>query len=166
MKKPYVIVRRHPYEEPHLTQLEIFASNGILTCSTDIYCNVTDLAEIGHALQKFPKVAGEEYQYDYGSEDPTQRCYRYFLLRVYTTDSVGHCALQIAMNQNREEPDEGICRFSIKSEAGSINRLGALFVRFGDLQHLELRWTPDSDDVDLYRQHQVYSELNSSKLLS
>ena len=127
MAKPFLNVKRHPYEEPFHTQIEISASNGAFAGSTDIYCNVADLADIGNGLMNFPKSVGDEYRYVYGSEEPSRRCYRYFLLRAYTTDLAGHCALQIKMNSNTSEPYEGLCEFLIKAKAAAINRLGALF---------------------------------------
>lgn len=111
-----IVVRRHPYEDPYLIHLEFVVSNGIFGGSTDIYCVVEEMKELGKALQKFPVALGDEYRYEYGSEKPEDRVYRYFLLRAYTTDSVGHCAVQFAINQNSGEPDEGVCRFSIKAE--------------------------------------------------
>ena len=154
MNSAYLTVRRLPYEEPYDTQLEIIASNGVLYGSTDIYCNVSDLTEIGDALKAFPKSIPDEFKYEYGSSDPAMRFYHHFVLRVYTVGSWGKCALQISINQNQSEPEEGICLFSIPAEAASINRLGDLFVAFGKLQHLEFKWTPNSDDNELYEQHQ------------
>ena len=141
--KPLLIIRRYPYEEPYHLHLEFVVSNGSFSGATDIYCGVEELKEVGQALQKFPAKVGDEYRYEYGSEKPEDRFYRYFLIRAYTTDAVGHCALQFAINQNSDEPNEGMCRFSLWAEAASINRLGVLFEKFAELQHLELRWSPD-----------------------
>jgi hypothetical protein len=161
MNNAYLTVRRLPYEEPHHTQLEITASNGVFTGSTDIYCNVSDLSEIGKKLKAFPKTVPDEYKYEYGSSDPAARFYRHFVFRVYTVGSWGKCALQISINQNPSEPEEnqgeqegGVCLFSIPAEPASINRLGDLFITFGKLQHLEFKWVPDSDTNDLYEKHQ------------
>src|SRR3954463_16018943 len=118
----YLVVRRHPYEEPFHTQLEFSASNGLFSGTTDIYCNVDDLKEIGERLKNFPTQAGDEFRYEYGAEDPAQRVYRYFLLRAYTIDRAGHCALQMKINNHASEPYEGACTFSIKAEAAAINR--------------------------------------------
>lgn len=150
----YLRVRRLLYEEPYHTQLEINASNGVFTGSTDIYCNVSDLAEIGRALQTFPKAIGDEYKYEYGSSDPAVRFYRHFVLRVYTVGGWGKCALQVSMNENHSEPYEGVCLFSMPVEPSSINRLGNLFVAFGQLEHLEFKWIPNTDVAELYAQHQ------------
>lgn len=142
MNESYLEIRRIPYEEPFHTQLEIAASNGSFFGRTDIYCNVSDLAEIGRALQIFPRSIPAEYKYEYGSNDPDVRFYRHFVLRVYTVGSRGRCALQISINNNESEPEEGTCLFSISAEPASINRLGNLFLEFSKLQNLEFKWFP------------------------
>ncbi len=155
MNDSYLIVRRVPYEEPHHTQLEIVVSNGAFSGSTDIYCNVSDLADIGRVLQTFPKVVGDEYKYEYGSSDPDSNFYRNFIIRFYAVGSCGSCALQVEINQNQSEPNEGVCRFSLKAEPASINRLGDLFVAFSELQHLEFKWIPNTDFAELYKEYQT-----------
>jgi len=147
MTKPFLIVRRYPYEEPFHTHIEISASNGPFAGTTDVYCNVEDLAEIGNSLQQFPVRVGDEYRYEYGSENPVRRFHRYLSLRAYTTDAAGHCALQLRINNNTSEPNEGSCEFSIRAEAAAINRLGSLFERFSSLEHLELHWTLDDGEL-------------------
>ncbi|GHU29024.1 hypothetical protein AGMMS50256_12870 [Betaproteobacteria bacterium] len=153
MQPPGLVIRRHPYEEPYHVQLEFTASNGMFAGSTDIYCNVADITNIGCGLLAFPSKAGDEYVYEYGSEDPNARLYRHFVLRAYTIDGVGHCALQFAINLNQSEPEEGVCRFSIPVEPGALNRLGKLFTVFAELRHLELQWSPISGG--LYEHHQA-----------
>jgi hypothetical protein len=152
MSAPFLIVRRHPYEEPHHTQLEFIVTNGTFSGATDIYCNVHDLASIGRALRAFPSHIGDQFVYEYGSEDPSANFYRHFIMRAYTTDAVGHCALQFAMNLNEAEPYEGVVRFSIEAEPSAISQLGELFTQFAELRHLELRWP--SRDGGLYATHQ------------
>ena len=150
----YLVVRRHPYEEPHYTELEVLASNGSFKGSTNIYCNVSDFEEIGKRLIEFPRFIGDSYLYEYGSPDPKARFFRQIILRAYTLDRSGHCALQVAMNLNQDEPEEGTCRFSIKCEPNSLIRLGTLFLAFARLQHLEFKWVPDTEVAELYAQHQ------------
>ncbi len=140
----HIIIRRYPYEEPYHIHIEITASNGNFTASTDIYCNVEDLRVIGESLISFPQKIGDIYVYEYGSEDPTERWYRYFSLKAYTIDQSGHSALQIKINKNEKEPNEGIATFSIKSDPSEINILGKLFVEFSNLKHLELHWGIDN----------------------
>jgi hypothetical protein len=145
--KPLIKIRRYPYEEPYHIHLEFTVSNGSFCGGTDFYCNAEDLSKIGIALQSFPRGVGDEYRYECGSEKPEDRCYRYFLMRAYTTDLVGHCAIQFVINNNSAEPSEGACRFSIKAEAASINRLGTLFEKFSELKHLELSWSPTEEEL-------------------
>ncbi len=140
--KSQIIVKRYPYEEPHHIQLDFFASSDNFSGNIDFYCNTEDLKMIGKALQNFPSKIGDEYRYEVGSENSKDRWYMYFLLRVYTIDSVGHCAVQFAMNKNTSEPYEGTCRFSIQADAASINRLGVLFEKFSRLEDFEFEWSP------------------------
>jgi hypothetical protein len=140
MAQPFVIVRRYPYEEPDLTQLEWTVSNGAFVGTTDLYCDVDEIRTLGASLKQFPSRVGDEYRFEYGTDNPTHKCYRHFLLRAYTTDGVGHCALQFVINLNQSEPKEGRAMFSIESEPAAINRLGDLLGRFSQLSHLELYW--------------------------
>ena len=140
--KSQIVVKRYPYEEPYHIQLDFFVSNGNFSGNTDFYCNAEDLTKIGRALKDFPSKIGDEYCYEIGSENPKDRCYVYFLLRVYTINSVGHCAVQFVINKNAVEPYEGSCRFSIQADAASINRLGVLFEKFSKLENFEFEWSP------------------------
>lgn len=141
--KPQIIVKRYPYEEPYHLQLEFFVSNGNFRGNAGIYCNTEDLKTIGQALRNFPSKIDDEYRYELGSENPEDRWHLYFLMRVYTIDSVGHCAIQFAININAVEPHEGACRFSIQADAASINRLGVLFEKFSKLEDFEFEWSPE-----------------------
>jgi hypothetical protein len=155
--KSQIIVKRYPYEEPYLTQLEFIVSNGIFSGHTNIYFNVEDLGKIGRALQSFPKNVDDEYIYEYGSEKPEERFYRHFWLKVYVVNSLGQCAIQFHINRNTEEPDEGICRFSILAEAAAVNNLGKLFEEFSRLKHLEFRWS--QKESELFKTHQIEEKL-------
>ena len=142
-----ILVTRHPYEEPYHLQLEISASNGAFSMCTDIYLNTAELDELGRRLQSFPRRVGDTCELRYGSDDPLKRFYRLFVLRAYTFNAIGHCAIALQVNQNSAEPNEGIAQFSIKAEAAAINRLGALFEEFARLSHRSLRWTPSDGEL-------------------
>ena len=84
MHKPYLTVRRYPWdEEPINVEVQISASNGLFAGTVQVYCAAQDLAEMGSDLQKFPASVGDEYRFEIGSEDPAQPCSAYFLLRDY-----------------------------------------------------------------------------------
>lgn len=145
-------VKRQPYEEPYHTQLFVTVSNGQFAGTIDIYCNVEDIAEIGRGLRGFPTKIGDEFRYEYGSEAPGNRFYRYFLLRAYTVGGLGHCAVQVIINRNETGMNDSYCRFSFPVEANALNRLDALFEKFGKLEHMELDWSPSGGQ--LHENHQ------------
>ena len=142
-----VSVRRHSYDEPKILHIEFTVSSDSFAGNIDIYCGVNDLVEIGTGLRNFPKGLNDEYIFEYGSDDPKERSYRYFVLRAYMIDSVGHGAIQFIINNNTVEPYEGMCRFSIQADAAAINRLGEKFLMFSELRELEFEWSPRLDEV-------------------
>ena len=133
-------ITRKPYEEPHHLNLIIEASNGITSGRLEYYCNAADLIETGKALINFPSRTPDEYLYEQGSEKPVDRFAFYFKLKSYTTDFVGHCALQLKMNNNSDCPNEEMCAFSIPADTSDINCLGELMIRFSQLEHTSLIW--------------------------
>ena len=144
MNPPFIIIHRHPYEEPYHLNLVISASNGVMSGTLEYYCNAEDLDEVGGKLAVFPERREDTYAYELGSPRPEDRFAFHFALRTSTLDSAGHCALQLTMNNNRPSPDDVSCSFSIRAEPAAINRLGRLIMAFGELKHSELRWS-DTD---------------------
>lgn len=156
MPGPFLTLRRFRYEEPYNLYLELAASNGTFSGAADMYRGVEELRELGQALRHFPARVPDEVVDQYGSDDPADRFYRLVRLRAYTVNAVGHCALQVAIDLNREAPHEGACRFSIPAEPAALNRLGELLVRFAELRHVELRWTPAGEGSGLFEEHELY----------
>lgn len=146
MRSPFIIIRRHPYEEPYHLRLVITASNGVFAGTLEYYCKADDLAEIGRNLTVFPRTIEDTYSYELGSPRPDKFAF-HFVLRADTLDSAGHCALHISMKNNREQPNDCSCSFSIRTEPGAINLLGRLLTTFGELKHRTLRWSETSGDL-------------------
>ena len=145
-------IQRFPYEEPYHVQLDLSAENGRFSGGFDFYTGVQELRKLAADLQNFPKYIGDEVRFIYGSPHKDDRVYRHLVIRAYTIDSVGHCAIQLIFNNREEEPYEGTANFSIRAEAGAINRLGKLLEKFSELKHLELYWSPF--EGELYAEHQ------------
>ncbi|MCK4917978.1 MAG: hypothetical protein KAS51_07170 [Candidatus Omnitrophica bacterium] len=139
--KPYIKITINSYEEHHHLNLIVEASNGTTSGKLEYYCNVSDFVEISKVLIKFPSRTPGEYLYELGSEKPGDRFAFYFRLKSYTTDSVGHCAIQLKMNNNSDCPDEEMCKFSIPADVADINRLGKLIKKFSQLEHTCLLWS-------------------------
>lgn len=138
-----------------MTRLEFHVSNGSFAGKTDIYCGAEDIKEIGENLLNFPRKVGDEYCFEYGSEMPEDNFYRFFLMRVYTFNAQGHCALQFKINLNEEEPLEGQSTFSIQAESQAISRLGNIFLKFSELKHKEFHWAYNHDEM--FTEHQAYT---------
>lgn len=159
MPGPSLVIRmlpRSPYDEPYPVHLELAVSNGTFAGAADMHRDPEELRAFGQALRRFPARVPDEVVDQYGSDDPADRFYRLVRLRAYTVSGAGHCALQVAIDLNRDAPDEGVCRFSIPAEAAAINRLGELLVRFAELRHAELRWTPAPDGCGLFEEHELF----------
>ncbi|MGB7582114.1 MAG: hypothetical protein WBL85_06675 [Sedimentisphaerales bacterium] len=131
-------LKRYPYEEPYHLNLALSASNGLFAGQLEYFCNADDIKKIGTTLQSFPNKIPDEYLYEIGSAQKGNNSAYYFALHAYTTDMSGQCALQIVIDNNRDKPDEGACRFSIKAEPSAINRLGKLLLRFSEMKHQTL----------------------------
>jgi hypothetical protein len=113
----------------------------------EYYCNADDLTEMGSKLMAFPERIGDTYSYELGSPRSEDRFAFHFVLRAHTLDSAGRCALQISMNNNRQQPDDSSCSFSIRTEAAAINRLGRLLKTFGELKHTTLHWSETAGEL-------------------
>lgn len=146
-REAYVAAQRHPYEEPHHTQLTVTASNGLFSGSLSIYCSVDLVGLLGRSLAAFPTNVPDEYILAYGSEDPADRFAYYLRLRAYTVGRSGQSALQVTINVNTPSPDDGRSEFSIAEiEPAQLARLGQLFVRLGSHPSGSFRWTSNDGD--------------------
>lgn len=141
-------VVRTPYEEPYHTYISIFASNGVFSGETDLYCNVEHLGRIGRALAKFPTKVPDENEFVYGSKEPADRCCRFFRLRARTIGRSGHCALQFEFDLNQDEPNEGRASFSLLVEPWALERLGRQFQELQGDPSGRFEWTPEKGPVE------------------
>ena len=140
-------VVRTPYEEPDSTYITIFASNGLFSGETDLYCAVDDLMEIGQALARFPTKVPDEYQFIYGSANPADRFYRFLLIRARTVNLAGHCALHFEFDLNQDEPNEGRASFSLPVEPWALEELGRQFQELHGDPSGRFEWTPSHGRV-------------------
>ncbi len=137
----YIKIKRIPYEEPYHLQLQLEASNGRQTARFEFYASPEIFLEFADALEVFPRHATDVYLYELGSERPEDRWAYYFRFRAFTTDTRGHCAIQLRFNNCRDLPHREIAEFCIEAEVAQINRLGALFRSYAKLQEQVLFWS-------------------------
>lgn len=144
--KPYLIIARHPYEELYHTSLVIQAHNGRFSGELEIFIGVDELMEIGNALSTFPNKTPDEYKFLAGDEDNPEDFAYFFSLKIYTIDSVGHCAIQVSFNSCQQPPDEGIAKFSIEANPSAINELGKALIKMQSFENSAIRWTPEKTE--------------------
>ena len=147
--KTEIKIQRYPYEEPHLLNLHFKASNGTFAGFLEFYCNTEELIEMGNKLSNFAQKVPDEYIYEVGSTKKKDNFAYHFYFRVYTIDKVGHSAIQVIIDNNETDIDEGACKFKIPAEPIDINKLGDLLLHFSKLEHKELYWTPSGDENSL-----------------
>jgi hypothetical protein len=141
--RPSIRIVRYPYEEPYTLNLVITASNGNVGGRLEFYLGASELLKWAEELERFPMHARSVYLWEVGSEYPEDRFGFYFRLRLFTTDSLGHCAIQFRFNNNAALPDREISEFCIGGlEPAQINRLGQLCRKFAALKHEVLDWSP------------------------
>jgi hypothetical protein len=128
------------YEDDYILDLTFTANNGGFQGKVQWYCNPDDLKNIGEALSPFPNKIPDEYIFDVDTN------WSHLSIKAYNFDRSGHCALQIYINNNKKNPDEGECRFSIVVEAWAIHRLGELLKKFSTLKYSYLKWSPNPDN--------------------
>lgn len=132
---------RYPYEEPHLVQLLLEASNGKQHASIEYYTNASDLPDLGEALIQFPSTETKDHVYEIGSENPMERWAYHIRLRFFLVRPTGDAGIEIFFNNNRPAaPDRETANFTILAEIAGINRLGKLLSEFGRLNHRVLEW--------------------------
>jgi hypothetical protein len=65
----------------------------------------------------------------------------YFRFRVFAVNSVGHCAIQLRLNNNETLPHRELAEFCIRDvEPAQLNRLAQLLKQFAELKHEVLEW--------------------------
>lgn len=134
-------ITRFPYEEPYHLNLLIAASNGRMNGSLEYYCNADDLNELGSKLLGYLGNRDEVIVYELGSEKPGDRFAFFLSLRVSPFYLAGHSVIRIRMNNNRPPPATEVCEFCLPADVADVNRLGGLFVAFGELEHRILDWS-------------------------
>lgn len=145
----FIEITRHPYEEPYHVHVEATFANEDTSGRCDFYANADCFTEWAAAFEAFPRHAQDTYLWEIGSERPEDRFAYYVRLRAFTTDSVGHCALQIRFNNNRELPHKQLFEFCIPCEAAHLNRLGKLLRTFGELKHSSLIWSKEKSELNV-----------------
>ncbi|HEX8505399.1 MAG TPA: hypothetical protein VF630_08530 [Hymenobacter sp.] len=110
---------------------------------TCFYGDTDTLAEFGKKLMGFPKDATETVCFEAGyAEHPSVS--GYLRIEAYCASPVGHTALRIIAENDKERPAHHRFDFSIVSEAASINRLGALLASWDVSNTPQILWKAET----------------------
>ncbi|HEX8330159.1 MAG TPA: hypothetical protein VF629_21675 [Hymenobacter sp.] len=91
---------------------------------TYFYGDASVFKEFGKKLLDFPKNVAETVSFEAGyAEHPS--VFGYLRIEAYCASPVGHTALRIIAENNKNPPGHHRFEFSIPSEAASLNKLGA-----------------------------------------
>jgi hypothetical protein len=132
-----------PYEEPYHVNLLIDASNGQQRAQLEFYDNAEALSKIARDLHAFPRHKDHVVIWELGSERPEDNFAYYFRFRVFALDTLGHCAVQLRFNNNRDLPDREIAEFCIRADPAQLDRLAKLLGQFSHLKHELFEWDLD-----------------------
>ncbi len=113
----------------------------------EVYVKVEDLVRVGRALWKFPREPEEQFVWEFGSEDPGDRCAYYFRFRAFQVEPRGLCAIELRFNHNQDPPNQQISEFCIPAMPGDLDRLSGLFKEFSKLEHEVLEWTVEPGEL-------------------
>ncbi|MGB8354782.1 MAG: hypothetical protein WCD79_12885 [Chthoniobacteraceae bacterium] len=145
--KPYLRIRRFPYEEPYHLHVVIPVSNGRTSGELEFYTTPDALTSWADHLEVFPRHKNDVFLTEIGSERLEDRWAYYIRFRVFITDNLGHCALHFRFSNNRPLPHLDLFEFCIEADAAAINRLGTLLRGFAKLEHELLAWDLTSGDL-------------------
>lgn len=109
-------------DSDEMVQVELSASNDIITAQQDFYAYPDNIKEFAKFLQNFPRSINDEAKFESGSEE--QGYYNYLLIRAFVYDMVGHSAFEIKMDNHEKAPEYALTHFHIKCEAAMINEIG------------------------------------------
>lgn len=134
-----VTFTRLPYDDS-AWHVEVCASNGTYSAAQDFYVYPADLADFGLRLVTFPSDIRDEVRYELGSR--TEDWAYYLLMRAFLYDSVGHAALDFAVDNRRIIPGNAQASFSITCEVAALNRLGEQLQAWTFHSEEPLNWNP------------------------
>ncbi|MDH6267132.1 hypothetical protein M2360_002529 [Rhizobium sp. SG_E_25_P2] len=147
MLKQILIVRRHPYEEPHHTELEIIASDGEFAGRVRFFTSVETITDLAKGLIAFCDDPNSEFIYRSDGRGSA------FRMTCRSSNKTGNCALEIDMRADAARPFEGSCLLTLHSDIGAIVKLGARLREFSRLSYEELHWLPNGDGR-MFEKHQ------------
>ena len=139
MANTFILLKRLLYDDS-AWHVEISASNGYFSGVQDFYTYPEDLDALGVGFYKFPQSIQDEVQFELG--DRTGKWAHFVLVRAFLFDSVGHAAIEFAVDNNATPPNHAQTSFFIRTEVSAINNLGQQIRSWIVAYDVPLIWLP------------------------
>lgn len=122
-------------DDDGLYKYQINLSNADTSATLDFWGYADNFREFGEGLVNFPKSYKDIVTYELGEEknDGEMKWAYYLLLQAFCLDPSGQSAIKVIVDNHSDIPNYQRSEFYIKSDPGTLNRLG---------QRLK-NWTPD-----------------------
>jgi hypothetical protein len=118
----FIKLRKIWEDDDGMVQVELSASNELLTTTQDFYAYPEQLQQFGLQLfDYFPKGGKGNVVFEYGSE--TETFYSYVNVKAFYIN-IGATGLQIRTNNKKDGHNGAICDFCIESTLHEVNDLG------------------------------------------
>lgn len=125
-----------------ISEFEIVAISNDWQSSLKFWGNADLFKDFGNQLKSFPNKTKKNITFELGAELTGKKPEwdYYLLMRAYYYDEVGHIAIEIAINNNKQNPDLQNARFNIFSEPEQTSKLGKLLSEWNPATQSELVW--------------------------
>lgn len=135
----FVSLERLPYDGSEW-HIKMSASNGYFSGVQNFYTYSEDLEILGTKFCRFGQNLQDEVLLRLGERSDK---YAFFLLvRAFLSDSVGHAAIEFAVDNNQNSPNHAQARFFIHTEVAAINNLGQQIRAWVVSSNSLLLWLP------------------------
>ncbi|WP_426492908.1 hypothetical protein [Hymenobacter sp. 102] len=115
----------------------VTVQKGALEVQTSFYGDANSWKGFGNALLAFPTKTTQYLFFQSGIDSYAEEK---ILLKAYCYDSLGHAALTVNIDHQKEPPNDFRINFSIPAEVASLNQLGRLLAKWEVKDNSEIYW--------------------------
>ncbi|HEY1710481.1 MAG TPA: hypothetical protein VGG10_19580 [Rhizomicrobium sp.] len=138
MRESALSFTRFSFDDAQNWHVEIFASNGSFTASSDFYCTATALLAFSDELLNFPSSRDASAEFRIGSAGTSE----FIHLRAYVFDNTGHAAIETRIERRGSAPHTASANFHVRCEISAINRLGDMLRQWISAPDRPMMWHP------------------------
>jgi hypothetical protein len=134
-RTPWIELTQLATDDEGWWHLSVAVADGIYGVEQEVYVYPSDLLEWAGRLLQFPRRANDEVRFDVGDRG----CAHWVSLRTWLVDRAAHAAMAIDLGSQGDDLYRRSASFAIRSDVGSLNRLGEAVRRWVDDPTVPLR---------------------------